>query len=81
MYIVCILGSSVGVKGVWRDKWIRQRLCMHCFFSIFNMKAETYLRDNFLEQVPACVTNPLSMAPAKVVGKGCLASVDNFLWD
>lgn len=41
---------------------------MHCFFPIFNMKAETYLRDNFLERVSARIANPLSMAPANAVG-------------
>lgn len=51
---------------------------MHCFFPIFNMKAETYLRDDFLERVSARIANPLSMAPANAVGLGCLACVGNF---
>lgn len=38
------------------------------FPPIFNMKAETYLRDDFLERVSARIANPLSTAPANAVG-------------
>lgn len=42
---------------------------MHCFFSIFNRKAKTYLRENFLERV-SCTDRKSAMfsRPTWLVG-------------